>query len=400
MDLSRNLSKRVSALEESATIKMAQMARDLIAQGKDIISLSLGEPDFDTPEFIKDEAKLALDEGYTKYSPVPGLNVLRQAISDKFRTENKLKYDTSQIVVSNGAKQSLANIAQALLDEGDEVVIFTPYWVSYDAIIRLAGGVPVLLKAGIEEDFKVNAQELEKVLNDKTKFILFSSPCNPTGSVYDEHELQALAEVVLKYPQVMVVADEIYEYINFRGEHISIGSLPGMIDRTVTVNGMSKGFSMTGWRIGYMGAPQWLAQACSKIQGQFTSGACSFGQKAAAVALMSERDEVHAMKEAFLRRRDLVIKLFSAIEGFRINKPEGAFYILPNISYFFGKRNGDLIIKDADDFSEFLLQESNVAVVTGSAFGSDECIRISYAADDERLIEAAERISQAVNKLR
>lgn len=399
MDFSKNLSARVSALEESATIKMAQMARDLTSQGKDIISLSLGEPDFDTPDFIKTAAKQALDDGYTKYSPVPGLNELRNAISEKFKSENHLNYEKDQIVVSNGAKQSIANIAQALLDEGDEVVVFTPYWVSYDAIIRLAGGVPVFLKAGIEKDFKVDAEQLEKSLSEKTKFILFSSPCNPTGSVYDRKELEALAAVIQKYPQVMVVSDEIYEYINFQGEHVSIGALPKMIDRTITVNGMSKGFAMTGWRLGYMGAPQWLADACSKIQGQFTSGACSFGQKAAAVAIESNRDEIKKMKHAFLRRRDLVLKLFGEIDGFRINKPEGAFYLLPDISYFFGKKYDGKTIKDADDFSEFILQEANVAVVTGSAFGSEECIRLSYAAEDKELIQAAQRIAEAVEKL-
>ncbi|HKK88237.1 MAG TPA: pyridoxal phosphate-dependent aminotransferase [Saprospiraceae bacterium] len=399
MDFSKNLSNRVSALEESATIKMAQMARDLIAQGKDIISLSLGEPDFDTPEFIKTAAKQALDDGYTKYSPVPGINELRNAISEKFKSENQLHYEKDQIVVSNGAKQCIANIAQALLNKGDEVVVFTPYWVSYDAIIRLAGGVPVFLKAGIEKDFKVDAEQLEKCLSDKTKFILFSSPCNPTGSVYNREELEALAAVILKHPQVMVVSDEIYEYINFQGDHLSIGALPEMIDRTITVNGMSKGFAMTGWRLGYMGAPKWLADACSKIQGQFTSGACSFGQKAAAVAIASDRDEINDMKDAFLRRRDLVLKLFGEIKGFRINKPEGAFYLLPDISYFFGKKYAGKTIKDANDFSEFILQEAHVAVVTGSAFGSEECIRLSYAAKDEELIQAAKRIAEAVEKL-
>jgi len=393
------LSQRVLQMEESATIKMAQMARDLAAEGHDVISLSLGEPDFDTPDHIKEAAKKALDEGYTKYTPVPGLVELREAICTKFKRDNDLNFKPSQIVVSNGAKQSIANVCLSLLDEGDEVVILAPYWVSYSEIVKLAGGVPVLVKAGIETDFKVSAEQVETAISNRTKILLFSSPCNPTGSVYTEEELKAIADVVAKYEQITILADEIYEYINFTGKHVSIGAFDNVKDRTVTVNGFSKGFSMTGWRLGYIGAPQWIADACGKIQGQFTSGATAFGQKAASYALTADMQPTHEMRKAFLQRRDMVRDLLSKIPGMQVNNPQGAFYIFPDISNYFGKKAGDFTINSADDFSEYLLQKAHVAVVTGSAFGEDNCVRLSYAASEEQLREAIRRIGEAVEAL-
>ncbi|MEM1218425.1 MAG: pyridoxal phosphate-dependent aminotransferase [Bacteroidota bacterium] len=393
------LSQRVQNMSESATIKMAQMARDLAAQGHHVISLSLGEPDFDTPDHIKEAAKKALDDGYTKYTPVPGLVELRQAIVDKFKRDNNLDFAIDQIVVSNGAKQSIANLSLTLLDEGDEVVVLAPYWVSYYEIIRLGGGKPIVLPAGIEQDFKVSPEQLDAAINDKTKFIIFSSPCNPTGSVYTEEELHALAKVVAKYERVHIVSDEIYEYINFVGQHISIGSFPEVKDRTITVNGFAKGFAMTGWRLGYIGAPRWIAKACAKIQGQFTSGATAFGQKAAAYALNTDMTPSHKMRDAFLTRKKMVQELLVEIPGFKINDPQGAFYIFPDISAHFGKSVDGRVIRNANDFCEYILETAHVAVVTGSAFGADECFRLSYAASEEDLREAIRRIKVAVERL-
>ncbi|MEM7101810.1 MAG: pyridoxal phosphate-dependent aminotransferase [Bacteroidota bacterium] len=393
------LSRRILEMEESATIKMAQMARDLKAKGYDVISLSLGEPDFDTPEHIKAAAKKALDEGFTKYTPVPGLPVLREAISAKFKRDNDLDYDLSQIVVSNGAKQCIANICLSLLNDGDEVIVLGPYWVSYHAIVKLGGGVPVIVSAGIESDYKVTAQQVENAITDKTRIVLFSSPCNPTGSVYSKEELESIANVIAPYEQITVVSDEIYEYINFTGKHISIGSFEGVKDRTVTVNGFSKGFSMTGWRLGYLGAPQWIAKACAKIQGQFTSGATAFGQIAAAHALNSDLAPTWKMRDEFKKRRDLVIGMLKEIPGMKVNYPEGAFYVFPDISDYFGKTDGKRMINNADDFCEYLLYNAHVAVVTGNAFGADNCFRISYAASEEMLIESCKRIKVALAKL-
>jgi aspartate aminotransferase len=378
---------------------MAQLARDLEDKGHNIISLSLGEPDFDTPYYIKESAIKALKEGYTKYTPVPGLNILREKISEKFKIENNLNYSRDQIVVSNGAKQSLANIAQALINPGDEAIILAPYWVSYDAIVKMAGGTPVIVKAGVEQEFKVTADQIEQAIGPKTKFILFSSPCNPTGSVYSKMELEKIAQMMSKYPDIMIVSDEIYEYITFKEHHVSIGSIPSVAEQVITVNGFSKGFAMTGWRLGYMGAPEWLAKACSKIQGQFTSGATSFGQKAAADILLSDKTEVHQMKAAFLKRRDLILELLSDFPGIRLNVPEGAFYVLPDISYYFDKTHNEQTIKNSDDLSDYLLKEAHVAVVPGSAFGAEECIRISYASSEENLKEASSRIKIALKKL-
>lgn len=393
------LAERLDRMAESATLKMAQLARDLTAQGHDVISLSIGEPDFDTPQHIKDAAKKALDEGYTKYTPVPGLMELRQAIKTKFKRDNGLEYDLNQIVVSNGAKQSIANICLSLLDPGDEVLILAPYWVSYSEIVKLAEGRPVILKSGIEEDYKVSPEKIEAAITDRTKILLFSSPCNPTGSVYTHDELKAIAEVISRHDNIFIVSDEIYEYINFTGKHVSIGTFPEVKDRTITVNGFSKGFSMTGWRLGYIGAPKEIAAACVKIQGQVTSGANAFGQKAAAYALEADMSATEEMKSAFLHRRDLVIRLLSEIPGVKVNKPQGAFYIFPDISNFFGKSNGETTIQNADDFCEYLLAEAYVAVVTGSAFGADNCFRLSYAASEETLKEAIRRISEALAKL-
>lgn len=394
------LSRRVAQMEESATLKMTQMARDLKAQGHDVISLSIGEPDFDTPEHIKEAAKQALDEGYTKYTPVPGLIELRKAIVTKFKRDNGLSFEVDQIVVSNGAKQTIANICLALINPGDEALILAPYWVSYSAIVELAGGVPVLVKAGIEQDYKVSAQQVADAITDRTKLMIFSSPCNPTGSVFLRSELEAIAEVVSRHDDLFIVSDEIYEYINFTDQHTSIGTIPSVKDRTITVNGFAKGFAMTGWRLGYMGGPAWIAEACAKIQGQVTSGANAFGQKAAVTALLGDMNPTDRMRDAFLQRRELVIDLLSEIPGFKVNRPEGAFYIFPDISEYFGSRAGDTLIQNADDFAEYILNEAHVSVVSGAAFGADNCFRLSYAASEEQLREAIRRIGVAVKRLR
>ena len=394
------LSQRVVRMAESETLKMSQMARELKAKGHEVINLSIGEPDFDTPDAIKQVAKDALDAGFTKYTPVPGITELREAISKKFKEENNLDYKASQIVVSNGAKQTLANIFLSLLDQDDEVIVLAPYWVSYSEIIKLAEGKTVLLKAGIESDFKVSAEDIEKAITPKTKALLFSSPCNPTGSVYLESELKAIAEVISKHPGIIIVADEIYEYINFTGKHISIGSFPEVKDQTVTVNGFSKGYAMTGWRLGYMGGPQWLSDACNKVQGQITSGANSFSQKAATFALQTKLPETELMKTAFLKRRDMVLQLLQEIPGVKVNLPLGAFYIFPDISAYFGKKSDKMEINNATDFCDYILQEAYVAVVSGAAFGADECFRISYAASEAELKEAVARMARVLALLK
>ncbi|KAA3624153.1 MAG: pyridoxal phosphate-dependent aminotransferase [Bacteroidetes bacterium] len=394
------VSKRLQQMAESATIKMAQLARDLREEGHDVISLSLGEPDFDTPDHIKAAAQKALDEGYTKYTPVPGLVELREAIKTKFKRDNNLDYELNQIVVSNGAKQSIANLSLALLDEGDEVIILAPYWVSYYEIIRLSGATPVIVSAGIDQEYKVTADQIEAAITDKTKLILYSSPCNPTGSVYSEAELKSFADVIASHDDIYIISDEIYEYINFGDRHISIGSFDNVKDRTITVNGFAKGFAMTGWRLGYMGAPAWIAAACAKIQGQFTSGATAFGQKAAAYALLSDMTPTFEMREAFRARRDMLIGLLEDIPGMKVNRPTGAFYIFPDISDFFGKSDGSMTINNADDFCEYLLHKAHVAAVSGSAFGADNCFRISYAASEEQLRESARRIKEALAVLK
>ncbi len=396
----QRLSQRVQQMEESATIRMAQMARDLAAQGHNVISLSLGEPDFDTPAHIKEAAKKALDEGYTKYTPVPGLVELRQAIQAKFRRDNGLDFGLNEIVVSNGAKQSIANICLAMLDEGDEVIILAPYWVSYSEIVKLAGGVPVLASAGIGQDYKASAEQIAAAITERTKLLLFSSPCNPTGSVYTHDELHAIARVIAPHEGIYIISDEIYEYINFTGKHASIGAFEEVRNRTITVNGFSKGFAMTGWRLGYIGAPAWIADACAKVQGQFTSGATAFGQKAAAYALLADMGPTYEMREAFRRRRDMSLELLSQIPGMKVNRPQGAFYIFPDISSYFGKSAAGMQVSNSDDFCEYLLSAAHVAVVAGSAFGADNCFRLSYAASEKELREAIRRIGEAVSRLK
>lgn len=387
-------------MAESATIKMAQMARELAAKGVDVISLSLGEPDFDTPQHIKDAAYKALQEGYTKYTPVPGLIELRKAIAVKLKRDNGLDYTPNQIVVSNGAKQCIANISLALLNEGDEVIIFAPYWVSYKEIVQLGGGVPVFIDATIENDFKVSAEQLEAAITPRTRMILFSSPCNPTGMVFTKADYEPLVKVLEKHPTILVASDEIYEYINFSAEgHCSIASFPSIFDRCIVINGFSKGFSMTGWRLGYMAAPLWIADACAKIQGQFTSGANSFGQKAAADALLADMTPTYEMNKAFKKRRDLVISLLKEIKGFKVNFPDGAFYVFPNVSALYGKSAAGYTIKNSDDFCEYMLDIAHVAIVAGSAFGADECVRIAYSTSEDKLIEAISRIKKAVEAL-
>ena len=396
IDPSRMIAAKVQAMEESATIRMAQKSRDLAAKGVNVISLSLGEPDFDTPEFIKEAAYSALKKGNTKYTPVPGTMDLRNAICDKFKSENNLDFKPSQIVVSNGAKQCIANICLATLNEGDEAIILGPYWVSYVEIVKFAGGNPVVVSAGIEEDFKVNAQQIKQAITPKTKLLIFSSPCNPTGSVFTHDELKAIADVVAENGQILVISDEIYEYINFTGDHVSIGAFENMKDCTATINGFSK----TGWRLGYMGGPQWLSDACNKVQGQVTSGAASFSQEAAAVALRTEKTEALAMRDAFMRRRDLITSLLRDVPGLIVNYPQGAFYVFPDVSFYFGKSNGSISIENADDFAEAMLTEAHVGTVSGAAFGADQCIRISYAASDENITEAVRRIKACLQNFK
>ena len=397
MDL---VSDRIKNMAESATLAMAAKAREYKAQGKAVISLSLGEPDFKTPRHIQEGAKAAIDEQkYFSYPPVNGYADVRQAISDKFKRENGLDYGPNQIVISNGAKQSIANVMMALLNKGDEVVVFSPFWVSYSALIELAGGTPVYVKGGIESDFKVTPEQLSAAITDKTKAVIYSSPCNPTGSVFTKEELTALAEVIKAHDNIIVIADEIYELINYTGAHASMGAIEGMLERTVTVNGMAKGFAMTGWRVGYLGAPQWLAKACNKIQGQFTSANCGIAQRAALTALTSDLQPSHDMATEYLRRRDLVKELLDSIPGFKTNLPKGAFYFFPDVSAWFGKSDGETTINNASDFCMYLLDHAHVSLVTGEAFGDPNCIRLSYAASEADLREAVTRIKAALSKL-
>ncbi len=394
------LSEKVQSMTESATLKMAKKGRELAAKGVKVISLSLGEPDFDTPQHIKDAATEGLAKGITKYTPVSGLPILKKAIIDKLQRDNGIAYEDNQIIVSNGAKQTIANICMALLNEGDEAIIFAPYWVSYVEIVKFSGGIPVVISAGIEKDFKVTADQLEAAITNKTKLIIYSSPCNPSGSVFSQSELESLAEVIKKHDNIIVLSDEIYEHINFEGKHVSISSIPGMKDITAVVNGFAKGYSMTGWRLGYMAGPAWLASACDKVQGQITSGASSFGQYAGAVALNSDHKPTHDMVIEFHKRRDLIIELFSQIPGIKVNRPTGAFYLFPDVSYYFGKTNGTHTITDADEFCELVLSEAHVACVSGAAFGDDNCIRISYAASEDALRNAVKQISDFLSQFR
>jgi len=391
-----HLSDRINSLSTSQTLAMAALARELKAQGKDIISLSLGEPDFNTPDFIKEAAKKAIDENYSTYSPVDGYAELKDAICRKFKRDNDLDYKPANIVVSTGAKQSLYNIAQVMLNDGDEVILPAPYWVSYFEIVKMAGGIPVEVPTSVESDFKITAEQLENAITPKTKMIWYSSPCNPSGSVYSREELTALSKVLEKYPNIFVVSDEIYEHINFSGTFCSIASIPGMFDRTITVNGVAKAFAMTGWRIGYIGAPEFIAKACTKMQGQVTSGANSIAQRATITAVDADPSVLNDMVAAFKGRRDLVVRLINDIPGLKLNVPEGAFYVFPDVSSYFGKTLRGTEIKNADDFSMYLLAEANVATVTGDAFGNPNCIRFSYATSEEILTEALKRIKEAL----
>ena len=394
------LSQRVQALSESETLKMARMARELRAEGHDVISLSLGEPDFDTPDHIKEAAYQALKDGYTKYTPVSGLPELTKAISEKFKRDNDLDYRPDQIVVSNGAKQSVYNLCQVMLDPGDEAIIFAPYWVSYYEIIKMAEATPVPVYAGVETDFKPTPEQLEAAITPRTKFVMFSSPCNPTGTVFSREELAAYADVIAKFDHVYIISDEIYEYINFTHEHVSIGSLPQVKDRTITINGYAKGFAMTGWRLGYIGAPKFIADACSKIQGQVTSGAASFSQKAGAIALMGDMQPTEDMREAFRERRDIVLSMLEEIPGIKTNMPDGAFYIFPDITAFFGKTDGSITINNADDFCDYIMTNAHVGLVSGAAFGDPNCFRLSYAASEEQLREAVRRMKDVLSRLK
>ncbi|MFK7747593.1 MAG: pyridoxal phosphate-dependent aminotransferase [Kordia sp.] len=391
------LSERVLNMSTSATLAMAAKARELRNEGKNIIGLSLGEPDFNTPDFIKEAAIQAINDDYNSYTPVDGYADLKEAIINKFKRDNNLSYTASQIVVSTGAKQSLANVAMVLLNDGDEVILPAPFWVSYSDIVKLAEGVPVQVATSIETDFKMTPEQLEAAITPKTKMIWFSSPCNPSGSVYSEAELKALAVVLEKHPNIYVVSDEIYEHINFTSEHFSIARIPSLYDRTITVNGVSKAFAMTGWRIGYIGAPEKIARACNKIQGQITSGANCIAQRATIAALEASKDKIQYMIDEFLKRRDIVLELLGEIEGFNINVPEGAFYVFPDISSFFGKTLRGKTINNATDFSLYLLDEALVATVTGDAFGNPNCIRISYAASEAALRKAIQQIKEALH---
>ena len=395
--MSQLLSERILNMATSATLAMAAKARELKAEGKDIIGLSLGEPDFNTPDFIKEAAKTAIDENYNSYTPVDGYSELKQAIITKFKRDNNLTYTPKQIVVSTGAKQCLANVALVLLNEGDEVILPCPYWVSYADIIKLSDGVPIEVKTSIDNDFKMTPQQLEAAISPKTKMIWFSSPCNPSGSVYSKAELRALADVLVEYPNIYVVSDEIYEHINFVGDHSSMAEFDDMYDRTITINGVSKAFAMTGWRIGFLGGPEAIARACNKMQGQITSGANCIAQRAVITALEAAPTKVQYMIDEFEVRRDLILNLLKEIEGFSCNIPEGAFYVFPDVSAFFGKTLNGTLIKNATDFSLYLLEAALVATVTGDAFGNPNCIRISYAASQHQIKEAMIRIKNVVS---
>lgn len=394
------LSDRLLTMEESATIAMSQKSRLLKAEGKDIISLSLGEPDFNTPEFVKDAATKAMQDNYTKYTPVPGYDDLRDAVCRKFNRDNGLNYTKEQIVVSTGAKQSIANVVLSVINPGDEVLIPAPYWVSYIEIVKVAGGVPVIIPADINADFKINGEKLEQYITPKSKMMIFSTPCNPTGSVYTKEELKGLADVIAKYKNLVVISDEIYEHINFEGKHESLAQFENVFDQVVTINGVSKAWAMTGWRLGYIGAPKLIAAACSKIQGQFTSGTNSITQKATIAALDKDPKFLDEMITAFSQRREIVFEALSAIDGLKVNKPAGAFYFFPDVSSYFGKSYNGTLINNATDLSMFLLEEALVAVVTGEAFGDPNCIRLSYATDEKTLKEAMSRIKKALNLLK
>lgn len=393
------LSERLNRLAPSATLAMSQKSSEMKAQGIDVINLSVGEPDFNTPDHIKTAAKEAIDENYSKYSPVPGYPDLRKAIVDKLHRENQLDYEVAEILVSNGAKQSVCNTLMALVDEGDEVIIPAPYWVSYPQMVKLAGGNPTIVKTGFAQDFKISPTQLEAAITPKTKVIILCSPSNPTGSVYSQSELEGLAHVILKHEDLYVIADEIYEHINYVGKHESIAQFPGMKERTIIVNGISKAYAMTGWRIGYIAAPEWIVKGCNKLQGQYTSGPCSISQRAAIAAYTQSQACVEEMRQAFQRRRDLIVKLAKDIHGLEVIEPKGAFYLFPKCNYFFGKSTDGYYIKNSTDLSMYLLEKAHVATVGGDAFGEPNCLRMSYATSEKNIHEAFRRIKNALEQL-
>ncbi|WP_027449940.1 pyridoxal phosphate-dependent aminotransferase [Xylanibacter brevis] len=394
------LSNRLQRLAPSATLAMSQKSSEMKAQGIDVINLSVGEPDFNTPDHIKEAAKKAIDENFSRYSPVAGYADLRQAIVDKLKRENQLDYTVNEICVSNGAKQSVCNTVMALVNPGEEVIIPTPYWVSYPQMALLAGGVPVFVQAGFEQNFKMTAEQLEAAITPKTRLLILCSPSNPTGSVYSKEELKALAEVILRHEDLYVLADEIYEHINYTGRHESIAQFPGMKERAIVVNGVSKAYAMTGWRIGYIAAPEWIVKGCNKLQGQYTSGPCSVSQKAAEFAYTESQACVEEMRQAFERRRNLIVDLARQIPGLEVNVPEGAFYLFPKCSSFYGKKVGNRVINNSTDLAMYLLEEGHVATVGGDAFGDPECFRMSYATSDDNIRESMKRIAEALGKLK
>jgi aspartate aminotransferase len=394
------LSDRINAIEESATLAMAAKAREFKNKGIDVIGLSLGEPDFKTPKHICEAAKKAIDEGkYFAYPPVAGYQDLREALAAKYQKENNVPYKVENIVVSNGAKQSIANAMLALLNAGDEVIVFSPYWVSYDALVRLTEATPVVVKGGIENDFKVTAAQVEKAITPQTKAIIYSSPCNPTGTVFTKKELEAIAQVVVKH-NLLAIADEIYEHINFTGEQVSIATFPGMFERTITVNGFAKGFAMTGWRVGYIAAPKWIADGCNKVQGQITSGICTISQRAALAAITGDLTPTQEMVAEYRQRREIVYGLLKEIPGVKSNYPQGAFYFFPDVSHYFGKSDGKRKIQNGDDFCLYMLEEAHVSLVPGGAFGDEDCVRLSYAASEKDLREALKRMKDTLAKLK
>lgn len=395
------LSDRLNRLAPSATLAMSQKSGEMKAQGIDVINLSVGEPDFNTPKHIKEAAEKAVEDNFSRYSPVPGYKELRDAIAGKLQRENGLTYDAAtEILVSNGAKQSVCNTVMALVNPGEEVIVPAPYWVSYPQMVKLAGGEPVYIRAGFEQNFKITPEQLEAAITEKTRMLILCSPSNPTGSVYSAEELKGLAEVILRHENLYVLADEIYEHINYVGKHASIASIPGMKERAIIVNGVSKAYAMTGWRIGYIAAPAWIVKGCNKLQGQYTSGPCSVSQKAAEAAYNMSQDCVEEMRQAFERRRDLIVKLAKDIPGLEVNVPEGAFYLFPKCSSFFGKTDGEKVVNTSTDLALYLLDKAHVATVAGDAFGDPDCFRMSYATSDENIIESMRRIKEALALLK
>ena len=394
------LSARLNRLAPSATLAMSQRSNELKASGVDVVNLSVGEPDFNTPDHIKEAAKKAIDENYSRYSPVPGYPVLREAIVEKLKRENNLEYKSSQIICSNGAKQSVCNVVMSLVGEGDEVIVPAPYWVSYTQMVKLADGVPVTVATGLEQNFKMSPEQLEKAITPQTRALILCSPSNPTGSIYSYEELEALAEVLKKHERVMVISDEIYEHINYTGKHASMAQVPGMKERTVIINGVSKAYAMTGWRIGFAAGEEWIIKACNKLQGQYTSGPCSVSQMAAAAAFVGPQECVETMRRAFERRKNLIVSLAREIPGLEVNDPEGAFYLFPKCSSYFGKKDGDTVIKDSNDMALYLLDKGHVATVSGDAFGAPGYFRMSYATDEDSIRKAMKRIAEALAKLK